>query len=665
MAASPRRLSARLGMAVAAACWLLLAAGHATHLFYTLDLKLTDSRFRFRGPRVASDRIALVEIDDETVHQFGRWPLRREFYAALLSVCDSAGAAAVGFDVQFLDPGDDALGDTMLAMVSAETPVVHAMSFRSEAAGDAGGPSDTDSIASTIANHGVVDPGLALPDDAGGRIPYAALAAATPALAHVSVATDTDGVVRRLPLLVQHAGRLYPALALRLATLADGDPAPPAVRPARGGAVVSWRGGHTLFVPVDGEGQTAIDYAGGARAFRNAHSMLWVLNRAREGRYDELRGVLGGKIVLVGVTAEGEVATDVGATPFSATTPLVFVHANALDAILGGRFMRPAPPAPYVAVLGLLALAMGIAFSWLALPVAAATAGAVTLVLAIANVALFIVARLDAPPTMSLLLAPFAYAAIASWRYVFLERGSRERDRELQVARRIQQKLLPVTPPAHPGLDIHGFNLPAQEIGGDYFDWIELEDGSLLLALGDVSGKGVGAALLMSHLHASLHAEARAGREPVEIVTAMHRSLSRAVESGKFATFFLARIIADNGRLTYCSAGHNPALLVRDGRHDLLGATGLPLAMIEEMTYEQVDRTLEPGDVLIVHSDGVTDCEGKGGMYGEERLYASALRRAASEAASAGIAKGILTDASTFCRGDLGADDFTVLVAKR
>src|SRR5439155_5283579 len=114
------------------------------------------------------------------------------------------------------------------------------------------------------------------------------------------------------------------------------------------------------------------------------------------------------------------------------------------------------------------------------------------------------------------------------------EQRARMRAKELDVARSIQQHLLPSTPPALEGLEVFGRNLPADQIGGDYFDWLVLDDDTLAVVVGDISGHGVPAALLMAHLRASFHATAEAGRAPEHIVSTMNRSLARAASLGKY-----------------------------------------------------------------------------------------------------------------------------------
>jgi hypothetical protein len=495
-------------------------------------------------------------------------------------------------------------------------------------------------------------------------LPYDELLAAAAALGHVSVAVDRDGVVRRVPQFVRYGDRVYPSLAFRMAMSARGDTGAPRLEAGPGRVVVRWPDGERLAVPVDRQGATAIAFAGDRESFRSVHSMIEVLRWYRDGRTDRLRAALGDRLVLVGTTALGQVATDIGPTPFTAATPLVYIHANALNAMLERRFLRE-PARPLVlAATALLAAALGALFMWLPLPHGIALMAAATAGLLGADFAAFALGGWQLPGTLLLLLAPLAYAGTETYRRALIDRATRVREREMQVARAIQRRLLPIVPPESPRLEVWGLNLPAQEVGGDYYDWAPVGEAGLAVCVGDVSGKGVAAALLMSHLHASFRAEARGRSSPRAIVEAMHASLYPATEPARFATFFLA-LFEPEGRLRYCNAGHNPALLVPRGQPvQLLEATGLPLAIVDPSPYEEGERPFREGDVLVLYSDGITEAQRRSDLYGDERLRELARRLAGGGHAARAIAEAILEDVRAFTRGNLAADDVTLLVVR-
>jgi serine phosphatase RsbU (regulator of sigma subunit) len=244
----------------------------------------------------------------------------------------------------------------------------------------------------------------------------------------------------------------------------------------------------------------------------------------------------------------------------------------------------------------------------------------------------------------------------------------KERDRlehELDLARRIQARLLPSAPPHVPGLDVAGLSESAREVGGDYYDHLDLGGGRLLLVIADVSGKGVPAALLMSAFRAALVSQDLSTADPKDVAARVSEFLNRSVEPGRFVTAFLGTIDAATGRLTYVNAGHNPPLLLRaDGKVEPLEAGGVILGILPGARYESGEVTLSPGDLVALYTDGVTEgADAANEMWGEARL--EALLKSAAPSSARDIATRIVREVRTF-EGERGpADDITVLVAKR
>jgi serine phosphatase RsbU (regulator of sigma subunit)/pSer/pThr/pTyr-binding forkhead associated (FHA) protein len=190
---------------------------------------------------------------------------------------------------------------------------------------------------------------------------------------------------------------------------------------------------------------------------------------------------------------------------------------------------------------------------------------------------------------------------------------------ELQKAREIQLRLLPSHPLQPSGYELSGVSFPSQAVGGDYFDFVTA-DGGILIAVGDVAGKGLDAALAMSSLHACVRSQAQAtgasGEALPELVGRVNRYLCDTLPYNKFATLFCAALDPAGHTLSFVNAGHNPPLLVqREGEVEELAATGLPAGLDRDTRYELATRALGPGDLLVAYSDGVTDAspEGLGG----------------------------------------------------
>jgi phosphoserine phosphatase RsbU/P len=239
----------------------------------------------------------------------------------------------------------------------------------------------------------------------------------------------------------------------------------------------------------------------------------------------------------------------------------------------------------------------------------------------------------------------------------------RQLEDDMKKAAEIQRRLLPDGPPILPGYDVAGSNHPCRSVGGDYFDYVQT-GGQLYLALGDVSGKGTGAALLMTVLRAAVRAH-WTEYEPAEAVGRINRTVCQNVPDGKYATFAMARLDPESGEIRYVNAGHNPPILVRaDGRIEELKEGGMVLGMFEPVPYVHGDAHLDPGDTLVIFSDGVSETWDKQGEeFGEERLARTIAASRGLRAAA--IEAGILAEIDAFSGGAKATDDRTLIVLKR
>ncbi len=198
-------------------------------------------------------------------------------------------------------------------------------------------------------------------------------------------------------------------------------------------------------------------------------------------------------------------------------------------------------------------------------------------------------------------------------------------EQEIATARQIQQRLLPHAMPEFAGYQIAGSSTPSKMVGGDYFDFLPLEGNRLGVAVADVSGKGIPAALLMSNLQASLQGQAIHAGPVSTMVGRMNELLSRSTDDHMFATFFYTVLEGDTGRMVGVNAGHEPALVVRaNGSVERLESGGLILGMLPGQSYRECEVALDPGDVFVLYTDGITEAMGPGtripGMEGFDAL---------------------------------------------
>ena len=246
-----------------------------------------------------------------------------------------------------------------------------------------------------------------------------------------------------------------------------------------------------------------------------------------------------------------------------------------------------------------------------------------------------------------------------------VEKGTialQQQEEELKRAREIQQMLLPSTLPQLVGVQIAGAWQPAREVGGDYFDVIQLDKNRLGICVGDVAGKGITAALLMANLQASFRAFATSEASPQVVCTKLNKFLCANIASGKFVTFFYAVLDADARTLTYENAGHSPGLLLRsDGTTETLPGGGAVLGALPDWTYQDYTVQLQPGDQLLLSTDGITEAENaKLEEFGEERLLEAARARHGS---ALEVQRAIMQQVTAFCGGNF-RDDATLLVLR-
>jgi HAMP domain-containing protein len=243
-------------------------------------------------------------------------------------------------------------------------------------------------------------------------------------------------------------------------------------------------------------------------------------------------------------------------------------------------------------------------------------------------------------------------------------------ERELRTAREIQQRLLPHEMPRVPGFEICGTSLPSQQVGGDYFDFIELETGELGIAIGDVSGKGMPAALLMANLQASLHAQVVKSGAVSDLLARMNNLLVQSTDKHMFATFFYGILRRMESTFIWSNAGHNPPLLFRaSGEVERLEAGGLLLGFLPGQTYAQKEITLLPGDILVLYTDGITEASAPGAEKGEREFFGEQrlmdIVRANQSRTALEIQSAILRAISGYTADTPQEDDITLVIVKR
>ena len=235
---------------------------------------------------------------------------------------------------------------------------------------------------------------------------------------------------------------------------------------------------------------------------------------------------------------------------------------------------------------------------------------------------------------------------------------------ELEQAAEIQRQFLPAAAPNVPGLELAGYNAACRTVGGDYYDFLTYPDGRVGIVIGDVAGKGMPAALMMTSLQAKVQALAETPLEPAIAVARLNRSLAATCPRNRFVTLFFSVIDPRSGEVVFSNAGHNPPLLLRaTGEIEKLDGGGPVLGILPAMSYTEHRNHMESGDLLVLYSDGVTEACNPDGEEFEEHFID--LVRNLRDRSAADVMRAVHEAVRDWIAGRPPADDVTVVVARR
>ncbi len=593
----PRGPGARTSLTVAAvlliACVSLFSwFAHQENFFY-------DLRFRLRPPEPVSTDIVIIEISDDTLSNLGHWPLPRDFHASLIDVLRALGARAVVFDLLLSEPAPH---DAVLAQAMAESGNVYlSKAFYLDEEG---------------ARQGVFpESRLVL----GGIVQI--LERAAKGFGHINVVVDPDGKIRRVPLFIVTAAARIPNLGFRVAAGRLGIPLLNAF--PTGDFIVF---GDRVRVPLGRGGSVLINYPG-----------LWHKTFRRVSYFDLLKSFMvaaeGGaprldlsqfkdKICFVGLTATG--TSDLRANPLENVYPMVGLQASVANSVLTGRFLSAAAPWVNAAVaLTVLLLCLLICRTFLpltALGLSLLLAGAVFW----AGQVFFDRARLYLDVFLPLLVIIVTYGVCLFERFLAESRRRQLMEKELEIAREIQAHFLPRGIVSCAGLDVQALMQPAKYVAGDLYDIVRLGEKRLGIFVGDVSGKGVPAALIMAQTVSLFRVFARTFEAPHDVFKALNKELSEILD-GRFVTGIYLVVDSSSRSVRAACAGHQPMLVWRAGRgvEERATVAGPPLGVMKDYAYEEAAQTMEPGDRIFLYTDGITEARrGSGEEFGLERLRA-------------------------------------------
>lgn len=633
----------------------------------------------------AGSDVRIVWIDDKAVAELGNWPWPRRQTALLIEATAGLGPRVIGLDMFFAEP--DAFGPEAFVRNNPETPpdamarlaTMESLDARlARSIGDAPvvtGRAGVDAVRQKGAPDFAILERFSAPLPAGflrwgdivTNLPEIDILAAGYGL--LNGPPDADGVVRRVPLAANVAGRDQPGLALELAMQ------------FRGIEQVDVRDGR---IAMDGT-VIAADDRGRLIPRQGPIPDTMQLSAFDVLAGDVPAGALRDKVVILALNASG--TADQVVTPLSASAFGAEVQAAAVDAILrGGALIRPdwailAETAVTLVLAGLCAWLLPALRGW--------SAGALTValfggVIAASWAGFVVVGWLIDPvrPVVAslatgIVMVLLLFSQSRRQRRELAARLQEERvtaaqaQGELNAARTIQLGMLP--PPERmatldPRLDVAGLVEPAKSIGGDFFDVMTIGADVHAFIVGDVSGKGVPAALFMALSKALTKSVLLRGpRELAEAVAQINAEVSRDNSEDMFVTMLVAILDAGTGALTLCAAGHEYPWIVRsDGTIDMIKPDGgPPIGVAPGFPYGASTARLDIGDTLLIVSDGITEARAPDGDYFEHPRLRAALTQRSVAAGVADLCTALRDAVRTFEAGEEATDDLTVLAVKR
>jgi sigma-B regulation protein RsbU (phosphoserine phosphatase) len=259
-------------------------------------------------------------------------------------------------------------------------------------------------------------------------------------------------------------------------------------------------------------------------------------------------------------------------------------------------------------------------------------------------------------------IAAQAAAAIENARLLAESIEAEALEKQVRMAADVQQRMIPQKAPELPGVELAAVYVPSFDLGGDFYDYIELPDGNLGLVIADVSGKGVPASLIMASVRAALRAQVDNVYYLYEVMSRLNKMLCRDTKSSEFVTLFYGVLDTRNKRFTYCNAGHPPAMLLRDGKITELTTDNMVLGIDPTETFRQQFIDLKPNDLLLLYTDGLPDAMNfKDETFGRQRIL-DAFGKGGTSAET--VAQGILWDMRRFVGMTRRTDDVTMIVAR-
>ncbi len=582
-----------------------------------IERRFLDLSFQIRGSEQPHPDIVVIEIDDVSLAKVGTWPWPRSYHAALLKALSDFKPSVIFYDMIF----------------SEESTKEEDLSFAQEIE-KAGNVVLPFYFATQNPKNFQKNPMI---------LPIPLFRDKAEALGFVNVFPDSDGHIREIYLTASSSEKRFLHTSLALAST------------------------HKRYNQLDlksfeSEKPILINFPGPYENFQRIpfDQFIAAHERTSKGMIQSLKD----RVVLVGLTASGTV--DLKPTAFSSLYPGIGVQASMVHTILGHKFIQKIPALFHFVLLFLFSLLI-FRLSSVASPHRAFLYVAATLVLVFESIQLaFQYFYLWIPYFGFLALGSALYVIKTLTQFIKTRYETELMSRELTLAARIQQSFLPANIPIIPGLDVAAITLPARQVGGDLYDILPLDNGRWGICVGDVSGKGVPAALFMAKAISEFRREANA-ETPSSVMQKLNAKISTEGPSGLFLTFLYLILEPQRKRFVFSNGGHEPILFYQSKKNtiELLSTQeGVPLGVASDMNFDEKDQMGENGDILLLMSDGVKEAmNNKGEIFGFERIK-SALLESAHGGDSRSLIDNLLRHIREFVKNSPQHDDITLVCVK-
>jgi serine phosphatase RsbU (regulator of sigma subunit)/CHASE2 domain-containing sensor protein len=623
-------------LGLSGAIFSLLFALLFDNLVSSWELKTLDMRYRIRGEIPTDPSLIMIDADDLSAAEYGAWPWDRSVHAELLELLKDAGAAVVSFDILFSqqkDPEKDAalvqssrqLGNVVhpVAVSLSATKIHHDRdpAFDTQLWKNLFEMPETQALYYT---EGVIPPISGLIEK--GR------------LGHIATNRDVDGIVRRVPLIVRHNGKLLPSLAFQ--TVLNFLRVPPENIEFTGSSMMIHKARfpdttefQEIVIPVDSRGQMLINFAGKwATTFKHA-SYRDVLSTKPETAPDKGEG-LENKIIFVSNTLSG---SDMKSIPLEKNFPGPGIHANIINTLLTRNFLKETSPLFNVVIIFLLSLAVSRVLSatqripkilLLIFLTGGYVAGGIFLFFLGVVVKLFLPVFSIAFSSVLVLIdqvqSEKSISKVLKGEKQELEMVNTIIENERDAIAEIQRSLLGHDHPKVPGFEFFADYRPSSKAGGDYYDFIAIDKDHLGVLIADVSGHGTPTAVIMAMMRALVRSFVHDNPSPKETLKKLNKTLLQNFKSGYFISAFYGVIHLPTNTMKYTSAGHPPPILIncKAGQvQELSLDKGIPLMILPDCELEEVEIHLQPNSKLVLYTDGVIEARNPSGeIFGISRL---------------------------------------------